>query len=146
MEAAKKPSVPNWDERLILPRYHPNSREMRALDAPVTVGLRPCLHGSSRANQTTPCRRAFSRWPVLSWQSKLVIFPFIADNFNTYITKRVKKQEGNPRVPISLKCGRFQLWPFHQALNIAVMYDKIKKTINKNLKGRYQHGYHADFL
>lgn len=70
----------SWDERQSF-RGTTQIRTFakRTLEAPVTVGIRPCLRGGSRANQTKRRGLAFSRWPVLSWRRELVIFPFIAD-------------------------------------------------------------------
>ena len=56
------------------PAFAPEARA----HAPVTEGLRPALTGRSRANQGTPSKAAFSRWPPLSGDGKLPIFPFLA--------------------------------------------------------------------
>ena len=64
-----------------LPRYHPNSRRTARTRFPDNGGItRLCLHSGSQANQTTPCKPAYSRRPALSAQGKLVIFLFQADN------------------------------------------------------------------
>ena len=51
----------------------------RALAAPVTEGLRSCLHDGSRANQTAPPQSGLQpvTGPLLA--ALTVIFPFIAD-------------------------------------------------------------------
>ena len=112
-----------------------------ALDAPVTEGLRPCLHGGSRANQTVPPQSGLQpvTGPLLAVLT--VIFPFIADNtcFISYQAGNCKRKK--PGLPDFVWKGETdssetekEVIPFlqHSSIKSGIgCFDEIKKRRNK---------------